>query len=240
MGLMQNFIFNNKNSEDFSIIINKKSTYNAPSRVVTMQSVPGKNGDLIIDEECFTNVSIGYNITVMPTGHYEFRDLVRMIKGWLLSRAGYFRLYDSYDTDYFRLASYSGKLDIEEILPQLGECEILFNCKPFRYSFSGQQIIETDAPIKLHNKEYFSSLPYFKIYGSGDMSLYINNKAYNFTNIDGYIEIDSEIKNAFKGLAPQNSKMNGSEFPVFLPGDNHISFSGNISKIEIMARWCSL
>lgn len=80
----------------------------------------------------------------------------------------------------------------------------------------------------------------YEIYGSGNVTLYINNRAHGFKNIDGYIEVDSENMNAYKGDTLQNNKMLVGAFPKLAAGDNNISWAGNVTKIEIVPRWCKL
>lgn len=67
-----------------------------------------------------------------------------------------------------------------------------------------------------------------------------NNRAHGFKNIDGYIEVDSENMNAYKGDTLQNNKMLVGAFPKLAAGDNNISWAGNVTKIEIVPRWCKL
>jgi len=244
MGVVDNlnyFRFGSMDTRDNSIVVLSKTRHNAPARVVTKQSVPGRSGDLIIDEERFENVEISYTISTVPSSHFELKEIARRLKGFLSAKGGYLKLYDSYDQDYFRYAAFNNSLDIEEVLPELGECEIVFDCKPFQYAIVGQAPIILDSgSIELYNREAFDSKPYIKIYGSGTGSLYVNNQSFNFSDIDEYIELDSEIKDAYKGLTPQNSKMNGAEFPTFTPGINVVSFSGGITSIEIIPRWATL
>ncbi len=244
MGVIDNlhyFRFGDMDTRENSIVVLSKTRHNAPARVVTKESIPGRSGDLMIDEGRFENVEISYTISTVPSSHFEIREIARRLKAALCSKGGYIKLFDSYDADYFRYAAFNNTLEIEEVLPQLGECEILFDCKPFQYAISGLVPIPlTSGSIKIYNREAFNSEPYIKIYGSGSGSLYVNNQSFNFTGIDEYIELDSEIKNAYKGLEPQNSKMNGAEFPTFTPGINVVSFSGGITRIEITPRWVTL
>ena len=72
--------------------------------------------------------------------------------------------------------------------------------------------------------------PYIKLTGTGQVDLTINNKTCHFTIDDGYIEIDSNLQNAFKGTASKNNKMNG-EFPILVPGQNQIQITGNATMI---------
>ncbi len=234
------FMFKEHSSLEFALLINSKGSYKGASRDITRTSVPGRNGDLITDNGRYKNVDVSYSLTLLNNTEREFADIAHQIKAWLLAERGYFRLWDSYDKKYFRLASYEGEVDIEQELNVLGSCSLTFNCKPFKYSFEGQNPVTFTAAGSLFNAEYFPSSPYIKITGSGTVTLNINGSSFVFQSIEDYIEIDSEIMNAYKGTEPQNNKMTGDKFPELVPGNNNISWVGNVQKLEIIPRWCCL
>lgn len=62
----------------------------------------------------------------------------------------------------------------------------------------------------------------------------------NGKDVNEYIEIDGEIMNAYKGDLLQNSKMVTELFPKLTAGANNISWAGNVTKVEIIPRWCRL
>lgn len=233
-------IFKERSSLDFGLYVTEKGSYNGASRDITYTSVPGRSGDLITDNGRYKNISIPYKMALLNTTGRDFAEIVHQIKGWLLAETGYFRLWDSYDAKYYRLASFSGEADIKQELRDLGYLALTFNCKPFKYSIEGQQAVTFTEAGDLYNAEFFASLPYIKITGAGAVTLYINNRTFSFSDINGYIELDSEIMNAYKGTIPQNNKMTAATFPVFQPGNNVISWVGNVERLEIVPRWCSL
>ncbi len=234
------FGFKENISLDFGLLIVSKGSYKGASRDVSYTTIPGRNGDLITDNGRYNNIKIPYKCTLLNNSKKRFADIAHQIKGWLLSEFGYFRLWDSYDKKYFRLAAYSDEANIEQELSQVGSVDISFNCKPFKYSFEGQNTIEFISEGTLYNAEFFPSSPYIKIVGTGGVTLFINNDAFYFEDIDEYIEIDSEAMNAYKGLQGQNHKMTGAAFPILQPGNNTISWVGNVEKLEIVPRWCCL
>ena len=67
--------------------------------------------------------------------------------------------------------------------------------------------------------------------------LYAGNVVLQINAIDGYIDIDSETQNAYKGTINCNKNINVSEFPVFLEGETGIRAEGNITSIEVQPRW---
>lgn len=233
--------FKGKSSLDFNLIIKSKGSYNAPARDVTFTSVPGRNGDLIQDNGRYLNVTIPYELCLVKRDTRGFDELVSEVKNWLLSDSRYAQLWDSYDVRYFRYGAYSGGVDIKEELRNYGECSISFNCKPYRYSFEGQTAVEIPSGgATLENAEMLAAKPYIKIYGSGNISLHINSDTFTFENVSDYIEIDSETMNAYKGHSLQNNVMSGDGFPILSPGTNAISFTGSVTKAEIVPRWCTL
>ena len=149
-------------------------------------------------------------------------------------------MWDSYDRKYFRLASYSGEVDIEQELRDLGSLKLTFNCKPYKYSFEGQNPVVFTAAGSLYNAELSPSVPYIKVTGSGTVTLTINDSSFTLKEIDEYIELDFDMPNAYKGLEPKNNKVSGADMSTFTlrPGFNAISWVGDVEKLEIVPRWC--
>ena len=173
-----------------------------------------------------------------------FLAILRDIKGWLYSEPDrYHELTDSYDAEYFRYGVISGALDIEEQLNKVGSFTVTFNCKPFKYSFAGQQTIAEGSPrLIVTNPTAFDSKPYIKIYGNGLIRLMVQpegqgTSSWGFAGVDEYIEIDSEHMNCYKGTVLKNDILSGEGFPVLKPGENSIACAGNVRRVEVVPRW---
>jgi predicted phage tail component-like protein len=233
--------YKGKNSLEFSLYIKSKGTYNAAERDFEFVSVPGRNGDLIQDNGRYKNVSIPYELALLKKDARTFSDLADSIKDWLSVGGGYNVLWDSYNPRYFRYAAVEGGVDIAEELTNYGEMSLTFNCKPYRYSFDGQKTITIrQSSTQIYNPEKLTAAPYIRIYGNGNITLSVNAVTNTFTGVSGYVEIDSEIMNAYKGLTPLNNIMTGDTFPTFAPGANTITITGNATKAEIVPRWCTI
>ncbi len=230
------FYYKEVKSLDENLYIQKKNTYAGAQRDVSFISVPGRDGDLIVDNKRFKNVDIFYKVAVLE-GIYGVPEIAHRVKSWLCSEPGYFELIDSYNPDYYRLAAYADTFNLEQELKCWGTSTIKFNCKPYRYRLDGKQPIELSAASTIQNPEAFASKPYIKINGSGNISLSINGELYAFRDVDGYIEVDSETMNAYKGTTSQNSKMYTSTFPELKKGANSILWIGTVSSVEIIPRW---
>lgn len=237
---MNQFTYKGKKSyDDMDLIITETPSIVSPERDIVFTSIDGRNGDIIEDNGRFRNVDVEYRVAAIPDS-LTLPVLARKIKGWLQGEIGYFVLTDTYDPLYFRYGCYIGNLNIEDVLQQIGNATLKFNCKPFKYSFDGQNIINITANTSLVNPEEFTSSPYIKIVGTGNVTMAINNTSFTFTGIDEYIEIDSEMMLAYKGTALQNTKINFTSFPKLAPGTNNISFTGFVTEIDIKPRWCAL
>lgn len=230
------FYFKEHSSLDFGLYIKEKGVYKGAERDVSYTSVAGRSGDLITDNGRYKNVKIPYKLALLNSSPRSFTELVHLIKNWLLVEPGYFKLWDTYDREYFRLASFSDEVDIEQELRVYGELDITFNCNPYKYLTQGQTKITGTGNDHIYNPEAYASEPYIKIYGSGTCYVYINNVQLKINNVSGYVEVDSEMRNCYKGSTALNNKMVG-DFPTLKPGDNHITTGTGVTAIEIIPRW---
>ena len=231
---MNSFSFNNQSSANFGLYVSGKDIYSAPAYDQQFVSVPGRNGDVIIDNGRYNNIDVSYTCYCK-----DLSSNIKNIKQWLC-KPGYFKLTDTYDPSYFRYASFASKLKVDELLKNVGKADIVFNCKPFRYSTAGQTKITKTSSWTLNNPESFPALPYIKITGSGAVTLNIGSKAYSFTSIPTYLEIDSELMCCYKGSTLYNNRINFTEFPVLQPGNSSISWTGTVTKVEIIPNWRTL
>lgn len=237
--------FKNLDSRDFGLYVRRKTAYDKAERDITFVSVPGRSGDLIIDNKKFKNIQIEYDLSLFSTQHeeltenenffYSFEDVCR----WLTEDGKYYKLYSSYDTLYYRLACLTKGITMDDQDHwSVGKFGIKFNCKPYRYRIDGdeKQTITAKNTV-LYNPEMYDSLPYIKIYGNGDIYLHIGGGQYNFLNVTGFVECDSDSMNVYKQMVNKNNDYQANSFPILSPGNNTISWYGNVSKIEITPRW---
>lgn len=236
------FTFNNAASTTYGIHVSNKSVFGAPARDVDEIKVPGRSGNLLLDNNRYENYPVKYDCYMVPlTGYTTMLALTKAIKSWLLASAyNYYTLTDTYNPGYFRKAAFSSQLDIVEVLLKVGKAPITFYCKPFLYLTTGLNTITLTQAGTVTNPELFPSYPYIKITGSGNVTLSIGSKSYVFTTISPNIEIDSEMMNVYRGTTSLNSKMTSDGFPTLEPGANAISWTGTVTKVEIIPRWCTL
>lgn len=243
------FTYNGINSLDMGLFITGQSAADsaAEPEIETVE-VPAK-GILIqdnridtLDNQRFKDYEQKYTCCVDATQGRSLEELAHSIYMWLYAPGiEYSRLYDTYNTERYRLAYINSNASVSELAKRLlGEIEITFMCKAYERQMNGDKTITLTKAATIYNTEGFTATPYIKITGSGGITLYINNRAHTFKDVNEYIEIDGEIMNAYKGDLLQNSKMVTELFPKLTAGANNISWAGNVTKVEIIPRWCRL
>lgn len=241
---MNYFVYKGIRSCDMGIRIESKNVFSAPEYEVDFLSIPGRDGDLISGNGRFPNVQVTYSVFIPAKTISELSQKITAVKGWLFSGlSSYHELSDTYDTEFTRKAVYAGKLDIEDQMNRIGIFTISFSCKPFRYGSDGQQEIILANSGKVTNPYPFVSKPRITITGSGEGTLTIQSADFNatwtLTDVDGLI-LDSEQMLCYSGTESRNDSVSGDGFPVLHPGDNIFTFTGGITSVTVLPRWCSL
>lgn len=244
-------IFNGKSSEDYGIVVENPPAYAMPKRRVESLSVPGRNGNILIDEGVYDNVKRDYNIAAGDIWEEKFTEIAQSMSQWLHSADGYYaRLEDSYEPEYYRLATYLDEVEIDNIMQQAGRATISFDCKPQRYLKSGDVFRKftfmnaSDIKNIVNNTLYVSS-PIIKVKSTASFvtiltgTLYINNISYEITNAPcTELIIDSEVQDIYDSNGVNmNQYVNLSEFPSFKPGINTIACNNMFLYAEVKPRW---
>ena len=127
------FTFNGINSESMGLFVEKYPERPFPSRKQSSYDIHGRSGNLVVDENAFTNVTQTYEVYILG-GSAGFQQKASLIANWLLSVVGYANLTDSYDTTVFRKARFTGGVSFLNSLNKFGKATISFDCCPQRYS----------------------------------------------------------------------------------------------------------
>lgn len=214
---------------DFGVRISGENTFESPRRSVEEVSVPGRSGNLILDNGCFENIEVKYPAFIAE----NFKENMRAFRNFLSSLRGYQRLEDTYHPEYYRMACFSDALSPKMLpLNVAGTFDLVFNCKPQRWLKTGE---EKKADISsIYNPTLFNAKPMIRLYGTG--ALVIGDYTLVVDNLypKAYIDIDCDLMNAYWEGTNYNRYVSGA-FPELVPGDNAISWAG--SSFEIIPRW---
>lgn len=230
-------IFNNKSSADCRIQVAHPPGYAYPERDYTITHIPGRNGDIIQDNGCYKNVERTYEVS-FDVPNEDFATYANAVSAWLHSTTGYARLEDSYEPNYYRMATYQESNIFENLYNQAGTATIVFECKPQRFLKTGDNIITIQNSLTIMNPTGFEAYPLFKVTGTSGV-LTVNGNSITFSSIDNFVMLDCELQDAYKENINKNSTISGT-FPVLKTGSNTISWTGDISSVTMKPRWWTI
>ena len=230
-------IFNGKSTKDFGVYISGLKTFDAPERDVEIISIPGRNGDLTIDNGRYKNIDVSY-----PAFIYDRMDEnVAGLRNYMLSQNGYVRLEDTYHPDEFRLARFKGPFSAKVVdWLEAGEFDLTFDCYPQRFLKEGE--IEITIPhgetVNVYNQYGMTSKPIIRVWAPCSFS--INDVSIDVTTEDGSwksVYIDCNTENAYSGNTNYNQylTLSNGKFPELVSGNNTIV--AGLSDVNITPRW---
>lgn len=235
---MSTLIFNGQDLADFGVHISGEGTFNAPTRAVEEQIVPGRNGTLIIDGGRWENIMVTYPAYITD----DFADNMADLRNFLTSVRGYARLADTYHPNEFRLANFAEEITVETSgrYNSQGRFDLSFNCKPQRFLVSGETAIEFTADGAITNPTAFEAKPIIRIYGAGTAG--IGDIDVTFDGSSEYVDLDCELQDAYYGAANKNSSvtLDPNRFPVIPASGAGIVLGSGITQVDITPRWFEL
>lgn len=232
---MLSFTFGGKDSfQDFGIFVASRPHIPSPERRVTYIDVPGMDSRLRRDEGTYGDITLSVECSFLG----DPVSKISAVKSWLLG-AGGADLTFSHIPGRKYLAQVVNSIDFEIVLKITSHFVILFNCQPFQYATENTPITVSESTT-LTNPGTVKALPNIKVIGSGAGTLTVNGQSVSFIDIDESVILNSELQETYKdtstALVSKNSTKAG-DYPVFLPGDNAITFSGGITSLEITPNW---
>lgn len=217
------FTFNGINCESLGMVVERYPSRPFPMRKQTIYSVPGRSGDLIIDEDAYENTTQEYEVYVGHDNIESMQEKLTAIAAWLLTPAGYCILTDTYDPSVKRMARFIGGTEFLNSLNKYGKATAEFSCKPQRYPavdvvYSGALEEQTPIAITLPTSGLLPSYPLLEVLGVGaNTSFKVEAGSLRIVvpargSAISRIVIDWELRavyNAFNGSVPSGTSVNG-------------------------------
>ena len=225
------FEWNGVRCTQYGIHVSELPPPTIPSERATYTNVPGRPGslttlegedvyeDMVLTAQCFLS-----DPTKIPA-----------IAAWL---KGSGKVAFANRQGGFYHARVANQISFEKILrgnPHRSFA-VNFRCKPFWYQANVPVETLTASTSTINNPGSVYSEPVITVYGTGDITLMVGTVIVELEGITGSITLDSELQETYSGTTSMNSAMSG-EFPLLKPGMNAISWTGEVSKVEIQPRW---
>lgn len=234
---MNYLTFAGKNCRDFNVIISGAKSFGTGERDYKQISIPGRSGDLFLDNGRYKNVEVEYDAYIPR----NFRENYNAFNAWLMSQSGYRRLEDTYQPDIYRMAHFSAGLQGEPVIRlDTGSFTITFDAKPQKFLKDGETPVVFTATGSIYNSTLFEAKPLIRCYGTSG-TVTVNGTPVTVTGCSSYVDLDCELMEAYEGSTIRNSTttLNNGEFPVLSAGSNAVSFSG-FTSVAITPRWWTI
>lgn len=241
---MHNFKFGGNNLLNFCGRIAQAPSHTVAERDFDLVEIPGRSGNVYIDNKCYKNVDFSLKICFMPfLSDLTARQLAYAVIDWLAPLVGYQTYEDTYNPGYFTKAVLKNIGEIKRELPTLLTATLSFSRLPYWYSTDGQKeiILSKDGSNKnINNSEKFDAPPIF-IYQNpntqnASVTLKINGIKTIISPLTAYVEQRLDGLNMqYKGI-----KANGDEIFIspllpsnLTPGENTVSVTALPNSNEI-------
>lgn len=220
------FIWKGINSLNMGVEVLRLPALIRPKQRVEEIVVPGRNGALYITDGTFENVTKPVEIGLLG-------GAADRVFNWL---KGSGEVIFGNEPDKKYEAFIINKISMEQIIRQIRKGQVQFDCQPFKYELNPASV-EMTIPGTLTNKGTVESCPVLTVYGQGDVAVSINGRTFYLYGLSDYIVIDSNMQNAYRTRTELMNRHMAGEMPYFDVGDNVITWTGTVSKIEILPNW---
>ena len=226
------FEWNGTRCTEYGIHVSEQPSITIPKERSTQTTIPGRPGTMT----AFEGADVYDDMTLTATCWVSDPARILAIAGWL---KGSGTVTFANRPGGFYHAFISNQIPFEKILRGNPHCSfaVNFRCSPpFWYESGVEDVETTTGSYVLANPGTVYSEPIITVYGSGDMTLIINDSFVELEGIEDSITLNSVIQEAYQGETLLNDKMDG-EFPVLVPGNNLISWTGDVSRLVIAPNW---
>ena len=225
---MHNVYFKDESTHNFPLVAKDIGRRKRANEQVDRYTVPYRNGELVIHSGKYDSYERPMLFTL--TNLETLSDIYEWLEGYGELRT------DMDEGGYFN-ASVLGEINLTPDGPVLNELAVNFLVEPFFYLDSGNELIELTGLTELQNEGNVESEPVITVYGVGDVDLTVNSQSVLLRGIEESITMDTKLSMCYKSNTNQGRKMKG-DYIRLEKGNNTISWNGNVTKVEIIPRWC--
>lgn len=231
--IREHLIFNGINSKDINIVVLEGPPTEINIEEYEEIEVEGRNGKLTINKGTYPNLKKKFTVSISSDNSSDIYTIQDTITDWLFNVTDNRLIYDNQNRCYLVT-----KILLSEIgtnFEDLGDFDIEFICEPFKYDINESHI----TLINNSNIYYQGTVPgecNIKIHASGNIQLTINNETVQINNVNEYVELDSKLFLCLNYDKTSKSIDMIGHFPLLTRGSNEISWTGNVTKVEILPR----
>lgn len=226
------FSFDGVNSTVYNTYIAKSNMFDAPEEDVEAISVPGSNRIVYLHSGTYKPFTITAECYI-PNG---MQSNVDDLRAFLKSHTGECRYYEALKPSEYRLASFIEAFNMGSSDRKGAAFTLQFMARPERFLVTGDTPAVLTADGTVTNPSLFSSKPLIRIYGTGTVD--IDGQIIKVNTVDGYVDIDFDTLQAYKGSVNCNNDVEFDELTLH-PGVNNVNLT-DVTEVDITGRWYTL
>lgn len=220
-------VFGGKNMAEFGAYVATSNFLDSPSRDVTTVQIPGRNGDLHIDNGRFNNFELRVQLYIM----HDMKANMDALRNFLNASAGAYLPYaETLCPNEYRMACFRSAFVPSDYDRIGGAVTLVFDCKPQRYLTVGNAVRIVTDTLTLENPTMMTAHPAIEVTGQG--SFEINGNVVTVGGDSATTVIDSEM------MTCTNREVTMDDYPTLKPGTNAIVVDG--VTLKITPRWWRL
>ena len=230
-------IYNGKHSyEDFGLLIDH-IILPSINEVIEEIEIEGRNGTLTERKGYYNdrNITIQFSLKRKILEDFEqFSLRLEEVMNWLRVFNKDLILYLNPNRTYKVKNISLGEIGTDNAI--FYNFEAIFTCEPFSYILNEEMVEITINNFNYYYKGTAHGEMKLKIYGTGNIQLTINDEVVQINNVTDNVTLDSKLLLCLNSDGTNKSKEMIGNFPLLEKGINSISWTGNITKIELTPR----
>ena len=217
-------LWNNIDFKEKGIIVETTPKISKGKKKINIYEVEGRNGFLSVDTGAYDSFPLSIECHAKETANFD------EIKLFL---DGYGTLSVDGKREYTAIIQNS--IPFEKVL-MFKKFIVQFLVNPISESIQSFSYVVTEQNDILNISDATENIfPILEITGSGNISITINNKTFNLKNISGKYILNCKLKTITQNDLNASDKMQ-YDFPSLKPGENFISYIGNVTEFKITYR----
>ena len=231
------FTYKGKTSKEMGLRVLNDLEFVSPVRDVDLIQVPGRDGDLIMDNGRFNSV-VRSVPCILEVENSDIETRINEINNWLATDVNFHDFEWKDNSEFKYLAKVEDSVVSSRLLSRLGNTTIDFRLHPIKYLKSSLVPRVVASGEMVVNPFTIPAKPILEIRGVGDITVSINQQELVLRGIGNggcIVDTESQTITDLTGTRTLFEFMY-SGFPVLAPGNNVITFGTNVESILVTPR----